>query len=71
MSKFLEYKTIYLDEEHAKLQFPDQESPKAGYYVLHPRKTTMGPYVDKEHALRYIEVEICHDIELEKNPPQK
>lgn len=67
MSKFLEYKTIYLDEDAAAKEFHDINPPKPGYYVFHPRKKTMGPYVDKEHALEYIKVEICHDIELEKS----
>ena len=71
MSKFIEYKTVYMDETAAMKAFPNVDPPKPGFYVFHPRKPTMGPYVDKSHALEYIKVEICHDLDLEKEATEK
>lgn len=66
MSKFIEYKTEYYDKEQAAAAFPEIQSPKPGYYVSHPRKKVMGPYENRERAIRYISSEIYHDVELEK-----
>lgn len=65
-NKFNRYKTKYYDKEQAAAAFPEIQSPKPGYYVTHPRKKVIGPYENRERAIRYISSEIYHDVELEK-----
>lgn len=67
MSKYIKYSVIRLTEDQASAQFPALKlKQKAGVYVFHPDKKTMGPYADREEALQFIGCDIARDCELEK-----
>lgn len=59
MSKFMDYKTVYLDEDATEKELGEKK--RAGYYVFHLHKKTAGPYENREGAITYIGRELLHE----------